>query len=73
MPHRADDDLTRRAWDAVTGARELSGWERAWGSPLLVFIAVLAGASLGSLIGGIFGGFVAALLAIPTGIPGARG
>jgi predicted PurR-regulated permease PerM len=35
-------------------------------SPLLVFIAVLAGASLGSLIGGIFGGFVAALLAIPT-------
>ena len=35
-------------------------------SPLLVFIAVLAGASLGSLIGGIFGGLVAALLAIPT-------
>jgi predicted PurR-regulated permease PerM len=35
-------------------------------SPLLVFIAVLAGASLGSLIGGIFGAFVAALLAIPT-------
>ncbi len=35
-------------------------------SPLLVFIAVLAGASIGSLIGGIFGGFVAALLAIPT-------
>ena len=35
-------------------------------SPLLVFIAVLAGASLGTLIGGIFGGFVAALLAIPT-------
>jgi predicted PurR-regulated permease PerM len=35
-------------------------------NPLLVFIAVLAGASLGSLIGGIFGGFVAALLAIPT-------
>jgi hypothetical protein len=35
-------------------------------NPLLVFIAVLTGASLGSLIGGIFGGFVAALLAIPT-------
>src|SRR5271165_3435254 len=35
-------------------------------NPLLVFIAVLVGASLGSLIGGIFGGFVAALLAIPT-------
>ena len=35
-------------------------------NPLLVFIAVLVGASLGSLIGGIFGGFVAALLASPT-------
>jgi predicted PurR-regulated permease PerM len=35
-------------------------------NPLLVFIAVLVGASLGSLVGGIFGGFVAALLAIPT-------
>ena len=35
-------------------------------NPLLVFVAVLVGASLGSLIGGIFGGFVAALLAIPT-------
>jgi predicted PurR-regulated permease PerM len=35
-------------------------------NPLLVFIAVLAGASIGSLIGGISGGFVAALLAIPT-------
>jgi predicted PurR-regulated permease PerM len=35
-------------------------------NPLLVFIAVLAGASIGNLIGGIFGGFVAALLAIPT-------
>ena len=35
-------------------------------NPLLVFIAVLTGASLGSLIGGIFGAFVAALLAIPT-------
>ena len=35
-------------------------------NPLLVFIAVLVGASLGSLIGGIFGAFVAALLAIPT-------
>jgi hypothetical protein len=28
-------------------------------------MAVLVGASLGSLIGGLFGGFVAALLAIP--------
>jgi predicted PurR-regulated permease PerM len=36
-------------------------------NPLLVFIAVLVGASLGTLIGGIFGGFVATLLAIPTG------
>jgi predicted PurR-regulated permease PerM len=35
-------------------------------NPLLVFVAVLAGASLGSLVGGISGGFVAALLAIPT-------
>jgi predicted PurR-regulated permease PerM len=35
-------------------------------SPLLVFIAVLAGASIGTLIGGIPGGFVAALLAIPA-------
>ena len=35
-------------------------------NPLLVFIAVLVGASLGSLIGGLFGGLVAALLAIPT-------
>jgi len=35
-------------------------------NPLLVFIAVLVGASLGTLIGGISGGFVAALLAIPT-------
>jgi predicted PurR-regulated permease PerM len=35
-------------------------------NPLLVFIAVLVGASLGSRIGGIFGGLVAALLAIPT-------
>ena len=38
-------------------------------NPLLVFIAVLAGASIGSLIGGISGGFVAALLAIPTAGP----
>jgi predicted PurR-regulated permease PerM len=35
-------------------------------NPLLIFIAVLTGGSIGSLIGGIFGGFVAALLAIPT-------
>jgi predicted PurR-regulated permease PerM len=35
-------------------------------NPLLVFIAVLVGASIGNLIGGISGGFVAALLAIPT-------
>jgi predicted PurR-regulated permease PerM len=35
-------------------------------NPLAVFIAVLVGASLGSLIAGIFGGFVGALLAIPT-------
>jgi predicted PurR-regulated permease PerM len=35
-------------------------------SPLLVLIAVLVGASLGSWVGGLFGGFVAALLAIPV-------
>jgi predicted PurR-regulated permease PerM len=35
-------------------------------NPLLVLIAVLVGASLGSLVDGIFGGFVAALLAIPA-------
>jgi predicted PurR-regulated permease PerM len=35
-------------------------------SPLLVFISVLAGYSLGSWIGGLFGGFVACLLAIPS-------
>jgi predicted PurR-regulated permease PerM len=35
-------------------------------SPLLVLIAVLVGASLGSLVGGLFGAFVAALLAIPV-------
>jgi predicted PurR-regulated permease PerM len=35
-------------------------------SPLLVLIAVLVGASLGSLVDGIFGGFVAALLSIPA-------
>jgi predicted PurR-regulated permease PerM len=35
-------------------------------SPLLVLMAVLIGASLGSLIDGLFGGFVAALLSIPA-------
>ena len=45
------------------GGHEQDGPDR---TRCLVFIAVLAGASLGSLIGGIFGGFVAALLAIPT-------
>jgi predicted PurR-regulated permease PerM len=35
-------------------------------NPLLIFIAVLVGASLGNLVGGLSGGFVAALLAIPT-------
>ena len=34
-------------------------------SPLLVFISVVAGYSIGSWIGGLFGGFVACLLAIP--------
>lgn len=34
-------------------------------NPLLVLIAILVGASLGSWIGGIFGGFVVALLSIP--------
>jgi predicted PurR-regulated permease PerM len=35
-------------------------------NPLLVLVAILAGASIGSWIGGFFGGFVAALLAIPA-------
>jgi predicted PurR-regulated permease PerM len=35
-------------------------------NPLLVLVAILVGASLGSWIGGIFGAFVAALIAIPT-------
>jgi predicted PurR-regulated permease PerM len=35
-------------------------------SPLLVLIAILVGASLGSWVGGIFGALVLALLAIPT-------
>ena len=35
-------------------------------NPLLVFTAVLAGASLGTLVGGMSGGLVAALLAIPA-------
>jgi hypothetical protein len=35
-------------------------------NPLLVLIAILVGASIGSWIGGIFGAFVAALLAIPA-------
>jgi predicted PurR-regulated permease PerM len=35
-------------------------------NPLLVLVAILVAASLGSWIGGLFGGFVAALLAIPA-------
>jgi predicted PurR-regulated permease PerM len=35
-------------------------------NPLLVFIAVLIGADIGSWIGGLFGGFVCVLLAIPV-------
>jgi predicted PurR-regulated permease PerM len=35
-------------------------------NPLLVLVAILIGASLGSWIGGIFGGFVVALLSIPV-------
>jgi predicted PurR-regulated permease PerM len=34
-------------------------------NPLLVLVAVLVGANLGTLVGGPFGGFVAALLSIP--------
>lgn len=34
--------------------------------PLLIFLAVLVGASVGSWVGGVFGAFVAALLAVPT-------
>jgi predicted PurR-regulated permease PerM len=35
-------------------------------SPLLVFVSVAAGYSIGSWVGGLFGGFVAGLLAIPA-------
>ena len=35
-------------------------------NPLLVFIAVLIGADIGSWVGGLFGGFVCVLLAIPV-------
>src|SRR5947207_13247624 len=35
-------------------------------NPLLVLLAILVGASLGSWLGGTFGAFVAALIAIPT-------
>jgi predicted PurR-regulated permease PerM len=35
-------------------------------NPLLVLVAILVGASLGSWAGGIFGGFVVALLSIPA-------
>jgi predicted PurR-regulated permease PerM len=35
-------------------------------NPLLVLVAILIGASLGSWVGGIFGGFVVALLSIPV-------
>jgi predicted PurR-regulated permease PerM len=35
-------------------------------SPLLVFVSVAAGYSIGSWVGGLFGGFVAGLLAIPS-------
>ena len=35
-------------------------------NPLLVLVAILVGASIGSWIGGTFGAFVAALLAIPS-------
>jgi predicted PurR-regulated permease PerM len=35
-------------------------------NPLLVFVAVLIGADIGSWVGGLFGGFVCVLLAIPV-------
>ncbi len=35
-------------------------------NPLLVFVAVLIGADVGSWVGGLFGGFVCVLLAIPV-------
>ena len=35
-------------------------------NPLVVFLAVLVGADIGSWIGGPFGGFVAILLAVPA-------
>jgi predicted PurR-regulated permease PerM len=35
-------------------------------NPLLVLLAILVGASIGSWVGGIFGAFVAALIAIPS-------
>ena len=35
-------------------------------NPLLVFVSIIIGASIGVWIGGLFGGFAAALLAIPV-------
>jgi predicted PurR-regulated permease PerM len=35
-------------------------------NPLLVLLAILVGASIGSWVGGVFGAFVAALIAIPA-------
>jgi predicted PurR-regulated permease PerM len=35
-------------------------------SPLLVLLAILVGAAIGSWVGGVFGAFVAALIAIPA-------
>jgi predicted PurR-regulated permease PerM len=35
-------------------------------SPLLIFISVLVGGTIGAWIGGVFGAFFAALLAVPT-------
>jgi predicted PurR-regulated permease PerM len=35
-------------------------------NPLVVFVAVLVGADIGSWLGGLFGGFVAVLLAVPV-------
>jgi predicted PurR-regulated permease PerM len=39
-------------------------------NPLLVFVAVIVGAGIGSWVGGIFGGFAAGLIAIPAAAAG---
>lgn len=39
-------------------------------NPLLVFVVVIVGATIGAWVGGVFGAFAAALIAIPAGATG---